>query len=294
MMGLSVVAALAHGAEDELAETGDVSSATYQRIAARFRAIGEVVAQLRGERGEVALEVTVEDLVQLADDVRSGAEADHLLARIESLREERVSRPLDRLGRYAQALGERLGKGEIELVVDAPSHLRLGARWASLWSVLVHVVRNAVDHGIDPPDERAARGKPATPRLRLSASVEAGRLFVRVEDDGRGIDWARVAERAAQRGLPSSTREALVRALLAPDFSTRDEVTTTSGRGAGLAAVDEEVRDLGGSIQVDSVDGAGCTWTFDFPAPESTRDLCEPRSRRLKVVRPARKRRRSG
>lgn len=92
-------------------------------------------------------------------------------------------------------------------------------------------------------------------------------LVVTIEDDGRGIDWQRVQLLAAERGLPATTHAELVQALLAPAFSTRDDVTAISGRGIGMAAVAQEVERLGGVIDVESACGVGTTWRFSLPVP---------------------------
>ena len=138
-------------------------------------------------------------------------------------------------------------------------------RFMGLWSELVHVVRNAVDHGLETPDERRAAGKPPRPRLRFRARADAEHLIIELEDDGRGISWDAVRRAAAAGGLPSATPEDLTRALLAPGITTRGEVTTTSGRGMGLAAVRERVESLGGRITVTSTLGQGTRFELRLP-----------------------------
>jgi two-component system chemotaxis sensor kinase CheA len=85
-------------------------------------------------------------------------------------------------------------------------------------------------------------------------------VVIEIVDDGRGIAWERVRQRAEERGLPSASRADLIEALFAPELSTRDQVTTTSGRGMGLSAVRDEVESLGGSISMTSETGRGCSW----------------------------------
>jgi two-component system chemotaxis sensor kinase CheA len=133
---------------------------------------------------------------------------------------------------------------------------------------LVHVVRNAVDHGLEPPQERAAAGKPARPKLRLSSAIVHGKLMVEIEDSGRGVDWQAVKAAAQKLGVPSATEEELVRAMFAPGLSTSAEVTTISGRGIGLSAVRQQVNDLGGHIAVISKPSQGTCFRFTFPLPD--------------------------
>ena len=201
---------------------------------------------------------------RLVERVRGGASSSEVIAALDGWTLEPAEKALERLASYAVPLSRRLGKGELVTTVSAPE-VRLDPRaWNGLWSVLVHVVRNALDHGIETPDVRAAHGK-GQPRLRFSAREEGGRLFVEIADDGQGIDWKRVAEKAAARGMPAATQKDLEAALLDPGFTTRDEITTISGRGVGMSAVAEEVKRLGGTMEVMTTPQLGTAWQFSLP-----------------------------
>jgi len=146
--------------------------------------------------------------------------------------------------------------------------VRLPARaWAGLWSDLVHVISNAIDHGLESPAVRQRAGKPAIATLKLSTRLADRRIVIEIEDDGAGIDWGAIRNAASRRGLPHETQEDLIRAMFAPDVSTRSEVTTVSGRGVGLAAVQSQMEALGGTTQVRSRPGQGACFTFMFPVP---------------------------
>jgi two-component system chemotaxis sensor kinase CheA len=179
---------------------------------------------------------------------------------------EPIERALQRLGAHARGLSQRLGKGSAEVQIEAAGMYVDPEQSRSFWLALVHVIRNAVDHGFEGPEARHGAGKPIENQLRLEASREADRVTLRISDDGRGVDWERVRTLAAQRGLPHQTRAELVRALLAPEVSTRSEVTHTSGRGVGLAAVEQDIRALEGTLDVESEPGRGCTWIISVPA----------------------------
>ena len=134
---------------------------------------------------------------------------------------------------------------------------------------LLHLVRNAVCHGIESLDDRIARGKPAEGTLTLRASAAGDRILIEVEDDGAGIDVERVAELGFQRGLlaPNATLAdaELLDLLCAPGFSTRSEVDRTSGRGVGMDVVRSTVRALAGELSLVSVRGAGTRFAIELP-----------------------------
>ncbi len=173
---------------------------------------------------------------------------------------------LTRFANQARALGARLGKTEMDIEV-VHNGLRLRReRWAPFWTELAHVIRNAVDHGIEHPEERESAGKKRTARLELTTSREGPNIVVTLSDDGRGINWCRVAECAKARGLPAETASELVEALFAPGLSTRHDVTEVSGRGVGLSAVKVATEELGGAVEVQSELGQGTTFRFVVPA----------------------------
>jgi two-component system chemotaxis sensor kinase CheA len=188
----------------------------------------------------------------------------HELSRVaRGWQHRRVGRHLERLAEYASQLGERLGKGKLELHVEG-GDLRMPDRFAEFWDELVHVVRNAVDHGMETEAERAASGK-AAGVLRLTAASRAGRFVVEISDNGRGIDWTGVRELARKRGLPASSEADLVAALLADGFSTSASVSEISGRGVGMASVRTVCAKLCIGIEAASTAGAGTTFRFAFP-----------------------------
>ncbi|QAT86782.1 chemotaxis protein CheA [Corallococcus coralloides] len=134
---------------------------------------------------------------------------------------------------------------------------------------LLHLLRNALDHGIETPDERRAAGKDPRGRLRLKAWHDAGSVVVELSDDGRGIQRERVRERAKQRGLvaaPERLRDdELLRLIFEPGFSTATEVTELSGRGVGMDVVRRDIEALRGSVSIQSQEGQGTTLTLRLP-----------------------------
>jgi two-component system chemotaxis sensor kinase CheA len=134
---------------------------------------------------------------------------------------------------------------------------------------LLHLLRNAVDHGIEPPEERAAAGKPRRARMILSATQRGGRVFIEVADDGRGISISGVREMAISTGRVRKgghlSEGEIHELIFSPGFSTASRVSQVSGRGVGLDVVRQSIRRLKGSIQVRSTEGEGTTFVIDVP-----------------------------
>ncbi len=142
---------------------------------------------------------------------------------------------------------------------------------ARLEAPLTHMLRNAVDHGVEQPSTRSAAGKPGTASLRLESRHHAGMLQIRVEDDGRGLDPEGIRRRIVERGMVSpqvatelSQRE-LFEFLFLPGFSTAAKVTEISGRGVGLDVVHRMIQECAGSVRVESVPGRGTTFILQLP-----------------------------
>jgi two-component system, chemotaxis family, sensor kinase CheA len=131
---------------------------------------------------------------------------------------------------------------------------------------LLHLVRNAVDHGIETPAERAAAGKPAAGSITISAALKGAQVEIAITDDGRGIDRQRIREEARARGLPESGEDRDLLALVFhPGLSTARALTAVSGRGVGLDVVKSQVIALHGTVGLESVAGVGTTFTLTVP-----------------------------
>ncbi len=175
-----------------------------------------------------------------------------------------------RLPRLVRDLSAKLGK-EVKLdLVGSDTELDRTVVDA-LGDPLVHLVRNSLDHGIEPPEERLAAGKPRVGRLEIAARHEGRSVVISVRDDGRGLDPALIARKAVANGLIDEAAAAeldmrgATELLFAPGFSTVDAATDVSGRGVGMDAVRAQMRSLGGEVVVDSVLGEGTTAQIRLP-----------------------------
>ncbi len=134
---------------------------------------------------------------------------------------------------------------------------------------LMHLVRNALDHGLETPEQRLAAGKPAGGSLTLRACHESGNVLIRIIDDGRGIRRDKVLERAWQRGLVEKgvvpQDEEILKLIFEPGFSTAEKVTNLSGRGVGMDVVRQNIEALRGTVAIDSVEGQGTTIDIRLP-----------------------------
>jgi two-component system chemotaxis sensor kinase CheA len=134
---------------------------------------------------------------------------------------------------------------------------------------LTHLIRNAVDHGIESPEDRLAKGKSAEGTLTLSAEQRSGRILIKIADDGAGINRARVFAKAVEKGIVSAdaqmSKEEIEALIFAPGFSTAATITNVSGRGVGMDVVRQNVKDLGGRISIRSEEGKGTTFILTLP-----------------------------
>ena len=136
---------------------------------------------------------------------------------------------------------------------------------------LTHLIRNALDHGLEPPEERVAAGKQATGAVVLSARHEGNRIIISIKDDGRGIDSERVAAKALEKGLitPEQLAEAtphdIFDLIFLPGFSTRESASDLSGRGVGMDVVRTNIKKLNGLIEIKSEKGAGSEFILKLP-----------------------------
>ena len=179
-----------------------------------------------------------------------------------------ISFSFNRFPRLVRDLSSKIGK-QVELTMTGEQTEVDKTVLEKINDPLVHLVRNALDHGIETPDVRAAAGKSQTGKLELCAYHEGGDIVIKVIDDGAGLDKQRILSKAIDKGLVTDTDalsdERIYNLIFAPGFSTAEQVSDVSGRGVGMDVVRRNVRDLGGNVTISSNEGAGSTVTIRLP-----------------------------
>ncbi|WP_457969084.1 Hpt domain-containing protein [Pseudomonas sp. R4-84] len=227
-----------------------------------------------------ALFESASDLLDLKETLdRSNHDAENLLqqqGRINTELQEGLMRTrmvpfermVPRLKRIVRQVAQELGK-DVEFVVDNAEGEMDRNVLERMAAPLEHMLRNAVDHGLEPADVRIAAGKPAKGRISLDLSREGGDIIFDIRDDGAGVPLDAVRRKAIKRGLLApdsdiSDRDVL-QFILQPGFSTAEKITQISGRGVGMDVVHEEVRQLGGTMSIDSTPGQGVHFRIRLP-----------------------------
>lgn len=243
----------------ELGELDEVISAAHEVLARTTGVLGLASAPGQPEVGRA-------ELAQRVGEVRGRLV--ELEEKLIGLRMVPVAQMLERAARAGRIAARVTGKQ-----INFEAHggdVRLDKSLAdAMADPLLHIVRNAVDHGVETPAERRAAGKSERAVVRLEATAEGSRVVLKVADDGRGLDALRVTRAAAERGIiePGTvlTKEQAVRLIFRPGFSTASSVSSVSGRGVGLDVVERAIELVGGGLRVASEDGAGMTFVMSLP-----------------------------
>lgn len=279
IFGLTRVAQACHDIENEIEVSGACPEG--KLWTALFGCWASARSKLRRLVADESPGITIDDeeFSAVLLGILNETNRDDLAVRMAGWNLEHSSTRLGRIKRQAKRLAEKLGKGRIQVITRHNGLKTDPQAWTGFWASLVHVVRNAIDHGLETPEERRTAGKSEAGRLTLETSTTDERYIISVTDDGRGIHWEKVKEAAMAHGVAYETRQDLMDALFANGLSTSAEVTEMSGRGVGMAAVMTECERLGGKVEVRSEEGSGTEFRFSFPietmAPETHRLLTD-------------------
>jgi chemotaxis protein histidine kinase CheA len=264
----TAVRAVAHRPDSVFRISGEVVDRVFDQIAevsTLSSALGLALAGRAGAEVSESAHARLQETYTLLDAGLQRLHRDALQMRVVS-----IDSVFSRLPRAARGLAKELGK-KVELSLEG-GEVRIDKSIVDrLTDPLMHMVRNSIDHGVEPPALRLSSGKPETAQLRISASQEGPEVLIVVADDGRGIDTDSVLRRAIERGLVASheveslSPELIYGFIFTPGFSTASVVTETSGRGVGMDVVLNTVRELGGSIHTASDRGRGTRFTIRLP-----------------------------
>ncbi len=222
--------------------------------------VGRRVAEQAGGRG------AGQDLLDAVNHL-AGVSAE-LQETVMDIRMLPIRHVFERFPRMVRDLARSQGK-DIELILEGDGTRVDKAIIDEIGEPLVHLIRNSVDHGIEDPRSRVARGKTPTGTILLSASQESNHVVITIMDDGAGIDAATVRRKAVERGLlkgdETLTDREAVQLIFSQGFSTRDEISEVSGRGVGLDVVIKSIDRLSGLIEVETVPGVGTKFIIQLP-----------------------------
>jgi two-component system chemotaxis sensor kinase CheA len=173
-----------------------------------------------------------------------------------------------KLQRLVRSVSKELGK-EIEFITEGLDTELDRSMINALEAPLMHLIRNAIDHGIETPNERVKRNKPTSGLLKLYSYNSGDHVFIQLQDDGNGIDFDKVKSKAVEKGLLNKNQQysekELLNVMMTPGFSTADKVTTVSGRGVGLDVVKKDITAIRGDVEVSTEKGLGTIFTLRLP-----------------------------
>lgn len=216
-----------------------------------------------GARFEMSqLPLLLERMGQLEGNTRE------LQERVMAIRMLPIGQVFNRFPRLVRDLSSKNGK-KIQLVMSGEETELDKTVIESIGDPLTHLVRNSADHGLEPPDERTAAGKPEQGTIRMNAFHEGGNICITVEDDGRGLNKEKILAKAITQGLISESDklpdEQIWTLIFRPGFSTADKVTDVSGRGVGMDVVRRNIEELGGAVSIRTAPGKGTTFSLKLP-----------------------------
>ncbi len=200
-------------------------------------------------------------LDQLARNTRNLQES------VMSIRMMPISVVFSRFPRLVRDLAAKLNKQVDLITLGEGTELDKGLT-EKLADPLTHLVRNSLDHGIEDPEVRRAKGKDPTGHIILSASHQGGHVVIEIRDDGAGLNRARILAKARERELPLNegmSDQEVWQIIFAPGFSTAEQITDVSGRGVGMDVVRRNIQEMGGRVDITSVEGLGTTFTVRLP-----------------------------
>jgi len=273
IFGLREIAELAHDLEEAPSIPSDAPERLAKAMCDYIDSIADVLGFDASRLDEMTLDISHTDLDHLSKSVRTKTDSKMVKKWVQTRKQKRISALLGPLDMQAQRIASRLGKQASLRIIGGDNRVDPVAI-QSILRAIPHLVRNAIDHGLEPLIERG--DKPAEGRIEGSFEERGAALIVKVADDGRGIDLERIRARLIERGFLTEAEIAdmneneLLNGIFFDGFSLKDEVTDVSGRGVGAPAVKAAVEAVGGVVRVKSVVGEGTTVTLRIPRSATT------------------------
>jgi two-component system chemotaxis sensor kinase CheA len=266
IFGMRCVSGICHELENKIAEQGEAPTRIEMAVLDQaWDRIRSDIQKLVGGTHQSRIEIDDHDYEVVLKALHDGIDVNTVGRMIESWRLEPTEKRLLTIEQQIRGIAERIGKTNLSVFVE-PNDLRFNSeRFAPFWSAFIHVLRNAVDHGIEDREERQKAGKPAQSVIRVATSMDHDRFVITVEDDGPGVDWERLRTKAAELGVPASALKEPLDLICLPRLSSKDTITELSGRGIGLGIVVDACKALGGTVEVQSQQGIGTRIEFAFP-----------------------------
>ncbi|ADH86379.1 chemotaxis protein CheA [Desulfurivibrio alkaliphilus] len=265
--GESPAPAAANGQATPRKKMGASIKVDVEKLDALVNAVGELVIMQSLVRqnplvAKIADPKLIKDFSQLS---RITSDLQHTAM---SMRMVPIKQTFDKMIRLVRDLSKKSGK-EVNLVMEGADTEIDRNMVDSIYDPLVHMMRNSVDHGIQPPDERVKHGKTPTGKVSLRAYQKGGNMVIEIEDDGEGLNTVKIRKKAESRGLvqpgDNLSDHELNNMIFMPGFSTADQITDVSGRGVGMDVVKKAVEKLRGKVEVQSQPGKGSLFTIRLP-----------------------------
>jgi len=270
IFGMRRVAEICHELENAIAEEGQAPTAGQMgNLHEAWALIRDDLEKMLGDGRQGFIEIDDADYEAIVKAVLDGVDARIVTRMIESWRLEPAERRLARIEQQIRGLCERMGKSKVAVAIE-PHDLRFNSEhFAPFWSAFIHVLRNAVDHGIEDGELRQQHGKPEQSLIKVSTRVENEHFIVTVEDDGPGVDWEALRAKASELGVAGSALDKTENLIFLPGVSSKQSVTELSGRGVGMGAVRDACAALGGSVEIESRRGIGTRVSFVMPKDQA-------------------------
>ena len=266
IFGMRYISEICHQVENDMAEPG--GSLMAAQLVPLDRAWGQIradIEKLIGEAGHDGIQVDGAEFAACLKALHDGVDAEEVARMIGSWRLEPTRKRLATMEQQLRRIAERMGKSNVVVTLESNDLRASSDRLAPFWAAMIHVLRNAVDHGVEDREERLRQGKPEQSVIRVATAMRGDQFVVTVEDDGPGVAWDTLRRKASELGIAGEVLSDPVKLICQPGLSTKDTVDEFSGRGTGMDAMAEVCRRLGGTMEISTRPMSGTRVEFTFP-----------------------------